>query len=144
MTGHRSPTYEKDWLEQVMREAGVSPQHARERLGEQIAERLQKGAEEYGEESYLEQGPALFSELKEEAADICTWGVLASQWLYAEEERGLSNEAAHEIRLELMGAAADAVRAWFRIQRAKGLFDDQRVSAPTMVPVSGYTHYFEE
>ena len=106
--GHRNPTYEREWLEQIARAAGLSG-IAVQRFNDQVLERLQIGANEYGEHGYLKRSPnELCRGIQEEAADIAGWSVLASQALDATD---ISDDDAMAVRLGLIEAAAYSLRA---------------------------------
>lgn len=127
----RNSSYERQFLEQIAKAAGLSPT-AVEDFFDGVNARLLKGATAYGEGSYLEAD--LFRELAQEPLDIAAWGVLTAQWLYLEEERGLSGEDAQLIRLQLIEAAANALRAYRAITAARELYREAKLALPPRQP----------
>lgn len=118
----RNHSYEREWIHQVAHQAGLGG--VSERFTDLVFERLDKGAQEYGDAAFLDAGARLFNEQAEEGVDLCAWGVLCSQWLAHEEQAGLDSDDAHAIRLRLIEAAANAVRAWHALEAAQELYRD--------------------
>lgn len=88
--GRRYPDLERKFVLSVCQRAGMftnGKQAAARKIADHVAERLDKGAGEYGSAQFwhvpiigdrTEAKTPLFCELQEEAADILGWGALAS------------------------------------------------------------------
>lgn len=115
----RSPTYERQWFEEVARAAqrwGIGP----ERFFDHVRERLEKGGREYGENSWTEKEVGqLVREAVEEAADIPAWLVLAAQTLNRQlGDEALDPDGALAVQAELVAAAACGLHANEHLRRA--------------------------
>jgi hypothetical protein len=143
----RSPSFERAMLEQIARAAGMWPDHNEVQLFHAaVAERLEKGRAEYGENSFASRPFLdLLCELGEEGSDSAAWALLAAQRLQAERFDGLEGDAAAEIQEHLTRAAAAGLRAWLEIRRARYLFQTakarqrwEREAVPTGPPPSKF------
>lgn len=120
----RDYSFERQYLEQVVRAAGLDGPGT-ERFVDATFERLRLGDELYGSNALSSNSNRNYRELAEEAVDIAAWGVLEAQRLYA---APVDDDVALEIRLRLIAAAAEALRAWVNIRDARDLYDDALAS----------------
>jgi hypothetical protein len=112
----RSSSFEEDFFDHVMGRAGLRGP-AGVYLGDQVRLRLEKGAIEYGAESYLLPGANVFGNLAEEPQDVLGWGLLGILLTYKlEREDQVSADVAAWAREELVAIAVDAARLWHRVE----------------------------
>ena len=138
----RSATYEREFVTQVCKAAGITGQSGVERVLDAVSSRLDDGQAEYGPSSFLSK--PLAPEMSEEAIDLTAWGVLWAQQLSKLEQEGkLDPRDGQHIRLLIIEAAGYAVRAYDAIENARELFRD-RASDSELVPLVGYRHFYEE
>ena len=126
----RSPSFERQWFEQVARAAqrwGIGP----ERFFDEVGERLEKGAREYGEHSWRAKTlPELLKEIGEEGADVAGWGVLAAQLVNHEAgEELIGQEASAEIQTHLVRGAALALLLNEEMREARQAYAVARAEA---------------
>jgi hypothetical protein len=107
-------------LELTCRQAGLSG--LTERFLDKVFERLEKGAKEYGENSFMERGKGLTAEIAEEATDLSAWAVLMAQYTQAQVIAGtLDGDTAMMVQARLMEASANGLRAWSAVAAVEDL-----------------------
>lgn len=109
----RDSTYEREWLAQVARSAGVWG-HQAEAFADAVYARLHKGAEEYGNE--VRPVDVMLHEAAEECEDIPGWNVLAAQFLTRADE--VDDDARAELQALLIESAAHAFLSWMKQREA--------------------------
>lgn len=122
----RDPDFEKQFLDHAARQAGLSGQPA-EAFAERVANRLAKGAVEYGgDDAFWDTGFAkVTAEAREEAEDIAGWCLGAVQVLYEDERQGLiPTDTAHLIRVHLMSAVSHALTSWLYMDHVFSMYQD--------------------
>ena len=116
----RIPEFETQWMEQVARSAqrwGHSP----ERFFDEVRARLQKGADEYGPDSWSARPLLdLIREAAEEGADVPGWLVLAAQKLNAvTTSEFIDDEQAMLIQQRLIRASALGLQLHEELRQAE-------------------------
>lgn len=108
------------WVADVCRVAQLSG--LADEMGDRVIARLEKGAREYGPESYRERGlDGVLAEAAEEGVDIPGWLTRAVVLLYEELDRGMDSGRMQDLHGRLIRAAAHGVlaRAWIESVRAE-------------------------
>lgn len=113
--GRRDPRFEKQFLDEAERLAGLS--HTG--FTEEVQARLHRAEREKGADSYLELGMRrLVHEIGEEALDVAGWATVASLAAYrhvpSDDDRG-------ELHLVLQQIAAHGPLVWRLCQQAQDL-----------------------
>jgi hypothetical protein len=140
----RSHSKEKDWLREAAGEAEVNvPAPTFVSLA---AERLDKGAAEYGDDAFLERGEELLAEAQEEGIDAPAWLVLFVQWLEREVERGYPEAHAALVNKHLQSAAACFLTGWQQVEDARETYREGlgEAAIPAGPPEPPPTHFYED
>jgi hypothetical protein len=119
----RDKQYEIDFLQEVVRAGGA---RGYEEFINKTLARLEKGAREYGENSFFNKN--LAPEVLEECLDISGWSALwAEQLTQLEREGRLNTETGFYIKNLIIEACAHAVRAYMIISEAQKMARDNSV-----------------
>lgn len=116
----RNKQYERDFIEEVVRQAGV---RGYQEFIESTMERLSKGAKEYGENAFFDKH--LAPEVMEECMDIAGWSSLwAEQLTQLEREGKLDLDTGLYIKTLIIQACTHAVQAYLITKQAADLAND--------------------
>jgi hypothetical protein len=124
----RSPTFERQMLEEVARAAGLWGVEV-ERFTDAVNERLKMGEREYGD-NFSDRSPGeLLREIAEEGEDVAAWALLAAQRIHGLALEGFDADEAAEINGLLIAAAASGLQSWSRVKRAEKTLKTARAHA---------------
>ena len=126
----RSPAFERAWLESVARAAGRHGEVV-ERFGDEVRERLELGAGEYGEDAWVEREPLeTIREAAEEGVDVPAWLMLGAQKLNMQSAAGeIDPDSALEIQQRFIRAAALGMLLHEELQEAARVYKVARAEA---------------
>jgi hypothetical protein len=123
----REPELERRWLRRVAEEAGHQDPDA---LLAACQGRLAKGAQEYGNDSFMAKSfPQLVEEALEEGVDFPVWLVLAIQRFQTERDQLPAGAADHVERI-LLTAAAKVIEGWYAAGLAIEFYREARAALP--------------
>lgn len=116
----RNRQYEKDFLEEVVRAAGV---RGFDDFVNDTMARLEKGAKEYGDDSFFSK--QLAPEVLEECLDIAGWSSLWAEQLTDIERSGtLDLDTGYYIKHLIIEACTHAVKAYLITKQAADIAND--------------------
>lgn len=114
-SGKRDPMFERDFLNEAERLAGLSSGG----FAEQVHDRLQRAERELGQDSYLQHSMGrLLAEIGEEGLDVAGWSCVAA---LASFEKVADDDERGELLLLLQQIASYGPLVWRMVQRAHDL-----------------------